>query len=220
VSKPSCRLLLIRHGEVDANVEYRFLGRRDDPLNENGLAQAERLASLAATLPIDLVVTSPKDRARTTAQAIAGAADAVLSTDDRLVELDFGDWEGLTRDQIIDGDPERRDFILRWDRDPSLAAPGGESLATVQERIVAFADDTVRDHAGETLAVVSHMGAIKALLCAALGVPLTGARRLFLDPATVSVVDWSARPVVRLVNSHAHLGWSNARWLRHPPSKG
>jgi probable phosphoglycerate mutase len=220
VSTPSCRLLLIRHGEVDANVEFRFLGRRDDALNENGLAQAERLASLAATLSIDLVVSSPKDRARTTAQAIAGAACAELHIDDRLVELDFGDWEGLTRQQIIDGDPERRDFIRRWDRDPALAAPGGESLTAVQERIVGFADETVNDHAGETLAVVSHMGPIKALLCAALDVSLTGARRLFLDPATVSVVDWSARPVVRLVNSHGHLGWGNARWLQHPPAKG
>ena len=220
MATPSCRLLLIRHGEVDANVEYRFLGRRDDPLNENGLAQAQRLASLAATLPIDLVLSSPKDRARTTAKAITEASGTDLRLDDRLVELDFGDWEGLTRDQIISGDPDRREFILRWDRDPSLAAPGGESLATVQERVVAFADDTVRDHAGETLAVVSHMGPIKALLCAALDVSLTGARRLFLDPAAVSVVDWSTRPVVRLVNSHGHLGWSNARWLRQPPSKG
>ncbi len=217
---PTCRLLLIRHGEVDANVEFRFLGRRDDPLNENGLEQAERLATLAAVLPIDMIYSSPKDRAHATALAIAGAADAALRTDDRLVELDFGDWEGLTRQQIIDGDPGRREFILRWDRDPSLAAPGGESLTAVQERVVGFADDMVQSHAGATLAVVSHMGPIKALLCAALDVPLTGARRLFLDPATVSVVDWSTRPVVRLVNSHAHLGWSSARWLRQPPSKG
>ena len=217
MTRPTCRLLLIRHGEVDANVEYRFLGRRDDPLNENGLTQAERLAALAAGLPLDLVVSSPKVRALTTAQAIARAAGAELQTDERLVELNFGDWEGLTRQQIVDGDPDRLEFIRRWDRDPSIAAPGGESLAAVQGRVVAFADDMLQRHPGETLAVVSHMGPIKALLCAALDVPLTGSRRLFLDPATVSVVDWSTRPVVRLVNSHAHLGWSSARWLQHPP---
>jgi probable phosphoglycerate mutase len=220
VSAPTCRLLLIRHGEVDANVEFRFLGRRDDPLNETGLAQAERIGELCTSLPIDAVYSSPKQRARTTAEAIAAAAGSVLKLDPRLVELDFGDWEGLTRRQIIDGDPGRREFIVRWDRDPALAAPGGESLAAVQERVVGFADDMVQSHAGATLAVVSHMGPIKALLCAALDVPLTGARRLFLDPATVSVIDWSTRPVVRLVNSHAHLGWSTARWLRQPPSKG
>jgi probable phosphoglycerate mutase len=220
VRAPTCRLLLIRHGEVDANVEYRFLGRRDDPLNDTGLAQAGRIGELCESLPIDAVYSSPKERARTTAQAIADATGVALRLDPRLVELDFGDWEGLTRRQIIDGDLDRQEFIARWDRDPTLAAPGGESLAAVQERVVAFADDMIRSHAGETLAVVSHMGPIKALLCAALDVPLTGARRLFLDPGTVSVVDWSTRPVVRLVNSHAHLGWSTARWLRQPPSKG
>lgn len=220
MSEPSCRLLLIRHGEVDANVEYRFLGRRDDPLNETGLAQAERIGELCTSLPIDAVYSSPKERACTTAQAVANATGVALQLDPRLVELDFGDWEGLTRRQIIDGDQNRQEFIARWDRDPTLAAPGGESLAAVQERVVAFADDMVRTHAGATLAIVSHMGPIKALLCAALAVPLTGARRLFLDPGTVSVIDWSVRPLVRLVNSHAHLGWSTARWLSRPPSKG
>jgi len=58
------------------------------------------------------------------------------------------------------------------------------------------------------------MGPIKTLLCAALQVPLTSASRIFLDPATISVIDWSSAPLVRLVNSHGHLGFGNARWLR------
>ena len=62
--------------------------------------------------------------------------------------------------------------------------------------------------------LVSHVGPLKALLCAALDLPMSGMRRLFLDPATVSVVDWGARPVVRLFNSHCHLGWAGARWMR------
>lgn len=208
------RLLLIRHGEVDANVEFRFLGRTDDPLNANGVDQAERLAALSATLSIDLVYSSPMDRARTTARAVAEAANVDLRLDDRLIELDFGDWEGLTRKQIVDGASDRREFIVRWDLDPTLAAPGGESLVAVQDRIVGFANDMPSLHPGQTVALVSHMGPIKALLCAALDVPLSAARRVFLDPATVSVVDWSTTPVVRLVNSHAHLGWTNARWLQ------
>jgi broad specificity phosphatase PhoE len=69
------------------------------------------------------------------------------------------------------------------------------------------------DHQGP-VALVSHVGPIKALLCAAMGLPLTATRRVFLDPATVSVVDWATTPIVRLVNSHCHLGWAEARWLR------
>jgi broad specificity phosphatase PhoE len=89
----------------------------------------------------------------------------------------------------------------------------------VQDRVVSFANEISSLHPAETVVVVSHMGPIKALLCAALDVPLTTARHVFLDPATVSVVDWSTSPVVRLVNSHSHLGWSNARWLGPPLAK-
>jgi hypothetical protein len=58
------------------------------------------------------------------------------------------------------------------------------------------------------------MGAIKTLLLAALNLPLESASRIFLDPATISVIDWGDAPVVRLVNSHGHLGFGNARWLQ------
>ncbi len=65
------------------------------------------------------------------------------------------------------------------------------------------------------MVLVSHMGPIKVLLCAALQLPLESAGRIFLDPATISVVDWGPDAVVRLVNSHAHLGFAKARWLQH-----
>lgn len=64
------------------------------------------------------------------------------------------------------------------------------------------------------MVLVSHMGPIKALLCAALDLPLTRSSRIFLDPATISVIDWGPQPVVRLVNSHAHLGFAQARWMK------
>jgi len=62
--------------------------------------------------------------------------------------------------------------------------------------------------------LVSHVGPVKALLCRALGAPLTSMFHFFLDPATINVIDWrDEQPLVRLVNSHAHLGWDQARWL-------
>jgi probable phosphoglycerate mutase len=211
-------MILVRHGEVDANITFRFLGRGDDPLNETGARQAEQLAALFREIPVTLVFTSPLARTRTTAESIADAAGARLLSDDRLVELDFGEWEGLTRAQIADRSQEDRKLLERWAADPLCPAPGGESLAAVRDRIVDFADRLCAEHPGATVAVVSHMGPIKALICAALQLPLTGAGRLFLDPATLSVVDWSVTPVVRLVNDHAHLGWSHARWLSTPPA--
>ena len=99
----------------------------------------------------------------------------------------------------------------------SMFGPGGQARSAAQQ--VQFnlrstnPDELLAQRPGSSLALVTHMGPIKALLCAGLDVPFQTTRRMFLDPATVTVVDWSALPVVRLFNSHAHLGWSNARWL-------
>jgi broad specificity phosphatase PhoE len=79
--------------------------------------------------------------------------------------------------------------------------------------MLGLVDDLAARHAGEWIALVTHVGPIKALLCAALGAPLSTARRMFLDPGTLSVVDWGERPVVRLFNAHGHLGWEAARWM-------
>ena len=69
-------------------------------------------------------------------------------------------------------------------------------------------------HPDQTIVLVSHVGPIKVLLCSALGAPLSSIFQIFLDPATISVVDWrEPRSLVRLLNSHAHLGWGQARWM-------
>jgi broad specificity phosphatase PhoE len=211
--QPFVRLFLVRHGEVDANIELRYLGRRDDPLNATGRAQAARLADAFAELPIDGVVASPLSRAADTARAIATPRSLEVVLDRRLVELDFGSWEGLTRQQVLAGGHATEELLAGWEADPGRPVPGGESLNDVRDRVVGLADELLAVRPAASLALVTHMGPIKALLCAALDVPFRTTRRLFLDPATVTVVDWSAHPVVRLVNSHAHLGWSSPRWL-------
>jgi probable phosphoglycerate mutase len=211
--EPFVRLYLVRHGEVDANVDLRYLGRRDDPLNTVGREQASRLAAAFAELHIDGIFASPLRRTSDTAQAIAAAGALAVTPDDRLVELDFGHWEGLTRQQVLDTGPAARTLLQTWEEDPGNPVPGGESLRDVQRRVVSLAGELLATRPGSRLVLVTHMGPIKALLAAALGVDFASARRMVLDPATVTVIDWSASPVLRLFNSHAHLGWSNARWL-------
>jgi broad specificity phosphatase PhoE len=134
-----------------------------------------------------------------------------LQLEPRLREQAFGEWEGLTRAEVMAGD--HREALLRWEAYLASAPPGGESLAAVQERVLSLVEDLRSRHAGEWVALVSHVGPIKALLCTALGGGLPTALRLFLDPGTLSVIDWGERPVVRLFNSHGHLGWEAARWM-------
>ena len=207
------RLLLIRHGETAANREYRYVGNLDEPLAERGRAQAACLATALAEFPIRAVYASPLRRADETARPIASRLDVPLKTESRLREQCFGAWEGLTRAEVEarDGDAS---LLEQWEADPGRTAPpGGETLASVRERALACVEDLASPHRGEWIALVSHVGPIKALLCSALNVPLGAATRMFLDPGTVSVIDWEDRPVLRLFNAHTHLGWNSARWM-------
>jgi broad specificity phosphatase PhoE len=213
-SARATRLMLVRHGEVDANRSYAYLGRRDDELNATGLEQARALAVALTELRLDRIVSSPLRRAVSTAAAIAERTGVAVDVDDRLIELDFGSWEGRSRTEVVASGEDERRSVERWEADPSLPVPGGESLDQLQARVVDWANQTAGDHRGSTVLMVSHMGPIKTLLCAALGLPLALSRRIFLDPATVSVIDWGEIPVVRLVNGHGHLGFSQARWIR------
>jgi broad specificity phosphatase PhoE len=204
------RLFVIRHGETPFNREMRYLGTTDEPLSPAGVGQAERLASSLGPLPLQAVYASPLSRAAETGRRIAEARQVDLRLEPRLREQAFGEWEGLTRSEILERD---RDRLLRWEADLGLSPPGGESLLSVQERTLALVEELASVHPGEWIVLVSHVGPIKALLCAVLDAPLATARRMFLDPGTVTVLDWGRHPVVRLFNAHGHLGWESARWM-------
>ncbi|GCE27125.1 hypothetical protein KDA_26090 [Dictyobacter alpinus] len=208
------RLLLVRHGETLANREFRYIGTRDDTLSERGVMQAQRLAQTLAPLSIGAVYSSPLRRASQTAQAIAAQQQLTVQHLDGLREGNFGNWEGLSRAEVLARSAEDARQLQAWEQDPTQAPPDGESFMHVQQRVVAEIVRLVQKHPGQTLVLVSHVGPIKVLLCYALQSPLTTLFRIFLDPATISVIDWKKEPLVRLVNSHAHPGWEEARWLQ------
>jgi len=105
--------------------------------------------------------------------------------------------------------------LREWESNAAIAPPEGESFEARQRRVCAAFEQLAQAHPDQTIVLVSHVGPIKMLLCSALDAPITSAVRIFLDPATISVVDWrdSEHALVRLVNSHAHLGWKQARWM-------
>lgn len=210
------RFFLIRHGETLANREMRYIGSRDDALSPTGEIQATQLASALAPLPITAIYSSPLQRAQKTAEAIATPHQLAVQVTGELRECDFGAWEGLSRAEVLAHSPEYAQHLHAWEQDATIAPPGGESFAAMQQRVSAFVEQLAETHSGEALALVSHVGPIKVLLATALGAPLSAAFRIFLDPATISVVDWQAdgRALVRLVNSHAHMGWTEARWMQ------
>ena len=207
------RLYLIRHGETADNLQMRYLGTRDESLTEKGLRQAQQAADVMAKIPIRIVISSPLRRAAETAGLIQKACGAELRLDPCLAEGSFGSWEGLTRSDVVCHGGGDAEMLARWESDSSLAPPGGESLESVQKRVVNATEEFKCEFAGSSLVLVSHVGPIKALLAHVLRLQLLDCRRLFLDPGTITVVDWGELPLLRLFNSHAHFGWTSARWM-------
>lgn len=212
---PATRLFIIRHGETLANRDFRFIGVRDDALSETGELQATQLAAALAPLPVVAVYSSPLQRAYATARALAAARQLEVQSTPELRECNFGTWEGMSRAEVLARGEEEVRLLYAWEKDTTIAPPGGESFALVQERVYAYVEKLALAHSGQAIALVSHVGPIKALLASALEVPLSASSRIFLDPATISVIDWqtSGRALIRLINSHAHLGWTCARWM-------
>jgi probable phosphoglycerate mutase len=213
---PTTRLYLVRHGETLANREYRYIGTRDEPLSAHGQTQALQLAEALAGLPIAAVYSGPLQRAYHTALPIAARHRLEVQKVDDLRECDFGLWEGLSRAEVLQRSPGDNQRLREWEHNTSVAPPGGESFEALQQRVCVAVDRLAQAHANQAIVLVSHVGPIKVLLSTALGAPLSSAFRIFLDPATISVVDWqdTTHTTVRLINSHAHLGWEQARWMK------
>jgi broad specificity phosphatase PhoE len=198
-----------------ANREYRYIGTRDDPLSTLGQTQATQLAEALSVLPVAAVYSSPLQRTYNTALPIAARHSLEVQRVDDLRECDFGTWEGLSRAEVLERSAEDGQRLREWEQNTSLAPPGGESFEALQQRVCAAVESLSQVHPDQAIVLVSHVGPIKVLLSAALGAPLASAFRIFLDPATISVVDWrdAEHATVRLVNSHTHLGWQEARWM-------
>jgi len=204
------KTLLLRHGQTALSTERRFAGRGDIPLTEVGERQAaEAGARLAARGGIDLIVTSPLQRARRTAEAVAEATGVALQVEDDLAETDFGKWEGLTFAEASERWP---DELSAWLASGDAAPPGGESFAATASRVSAALDRLLAAYESQTLLLVSHVTPIKLLACRAMLAPLAALFRINLDVASLCEIDWYADgpAVVRSLNDTAHLRHNEA----------
>jgi probable phosphoglycerate mutase len=199
---PRTRLVLVRHGATVHSADKRFSGHNDLPLNARGRAQAAALA--AREFPdVAAVVTSPIRRAHETAERLAGALRVPLSVNDDFAELDFGVFEGLTLAEASERHPEA---LAAWTASPDTAPPGGESFAELAQRVRRGRDTIVGQFPDATVAVVTHVTPIKMLVRAALDAPLSSIYRMYLDTASVSIVDYLAdgAAALRLFNDTSH----------------
>ena len=183
-------LVLVRHGQTDANRCGLLLGRADPPLCAGGREQAE---ALARVLPApSRLISSPLARARETADALAAASGTVVEIDPRWVEMDYGALDGRPA-SALDADGWRT-----WRDDPAHVPAGGESLAAVGGRVRAACRELAGPAATDDVVVVSHVSPIKAAVAWALGVGDEVAWRMWLADAAVCRID-TAGPAPRLL---------------------
>lgn len=155
------RILFVRHGQT--GVQNRYLGRSDVGLNEAGRKQVAQLSHALAMKDVDAVFSSPMLRCRQTCEILLTARNAgKVYNDGRLIEIDFGRWEGKTFKEIL---PVDREMVDRWSQGgPSFQFPEGEKMADFYNRIDSFAAH-LYSTAGERFLVITHGGVIRHLIC-------------------------------------------------------
>jgi len=181
---PTQELWLVRHGETEWSRDHKHTSHTDLPLTENGIAVAGELRQRLAGTDFDLVLTSPRQRARRTAE-LAGFDDAI--SDDDLVEWGYGDYEGITTDEI------RKDVPgwTVWTHE----SPGGETAAQVTQRLDRVLT-RIREHGGRTL-VFGHGHALRALASRWIEQPVEEGRFFRLDTSTICTLGYEREtPVI------------------------
>jgi alpha-ribazole phosphatase len=193
------RLVLVRHATVEDSALGRCYGTLDVALSAAGRSEAAALAATLSSERIQAVVSSPRARSVETAKAIAHAHGLEVQQEPRLCELDFGELEGRTYDELAASMPE---LYAEWMSTPTTVQfPGGESYADLHARALAAVEAIREAHDGETVVAVTHGGVVRAVLREVLGVPAARIFRIAVDPASVSIVEWlGGDPVVLAVN--------------------
>jgi probable phosphoglycerate mutase len=199
--------LLLRHGQTAHTVEKKFSGSggHDPELSAEGERQVRAAAErLAGDGGVDVVLTSPLRRTRQTAQAVGDLLGLEVREVDGFRECAFGEWEGLTFDQVRSGWP---DELGAWLGNPTVAPPGGESFVDVQKRVLRARDQVLARYPRGSVLVVTHVTPVKVLVADALEASLSALYRMELSPATLTEVQWfeSGQASLRRFNDAAHL---------------
>lgn len=164
------QLCLVRHGQTDWNLEGRYQGQSDVPLNENGFVQAMQLAEQLKGETFAAIYSSDLLRARQTAQPVAKMLGMPVQIEPRLREINQGEWEGVLVEDI------RARYAELWSQrtvDPaSVRPPGGETVGEVAARVYAALDDIARLFPTERALIVSHGLSIATAICREKGIPV------------------------------------------------
>jgi broad specificity phosphatase PhoE len=197
--------LLVRHGQTELNLAERFRGRSEAPLNETGLAQAEAVARrIAAGWKPAAIYTSPLSRATQTSDAIARACGITLQLEPGLIDIDFGDWQGLSFNEARQRWPQE---IENWRYRPhQCQIPNGESLGDVSRRAMEAIHHLGKRHPDDTIVLVGHTVTNQLLLLGILDLGIDHFWRLRQGNCALNVIEFrEGAYILASMNDTAHL---------------
>lgn len=194
------RLWLIRHGEPEAEVRGRCYGRLDVGLSAEGRRQLEHVARRLASEPLAAIYASPRQRTRVSAEIVAASHSCGVQIERDLREIDFGDFEGQSYDDIARRYPE---LYRRWMEQPTeVEFPNGESFALMRSRVTKAVATLLGRHAGQSIALITHGGAIRITLAEALSIPPANIFRIAQRHAAVNLIQFlGVYPIAELINA-------------------
>lgn len=199
------RIIFIRHGETDWNVTLQYQGQANIPLNERGCEQARRAGERLRRSRATALYASDVVRAWETAQIMGPILGLEPRTMTELREINVGEWEGLTPEELYRRFP---DHMREYERDPARTVRrGGESYAQLQERaLIALQRIHERHDPTETILAVTHGGTIRAILCHVIGLDLKNFGRLWIDNGSLTELRYGSQGwrLIRL-NDAAHV---------------
>ncbi|MBI5233610.1 MAG: histidine phosphatase family protein [Deltaproteobacteria bacterium] len=194
------RLYLIRHGQVVGHHEQRYNGHSDVDITETGRGQMSLLADFLSRDGIEAVYSSDLKRAYKGADIIAAKLGLTTKRVHALRELNFGRWEGLTRDEAVERFPDDHGFSFRnLAEDDGL---GGENLILLQARVMPAIEEIIERHRNKKACLVLHGGVNRVILCSAMGLPLKNFFRMEQDYGCLNIIDCfdDGIRVVKLLN--------------------
>jgi len=198
------KLTLVRHGETQWNEAGRFQGSSDIEMSAKGVQQAIVTGNLLKDQPVDFIYSSDMKRAITSANEIRKHhQNTPLLVEPNLREMDFGVWEGLSRQSIIAAYPE---MYNRWKQDRNQPPRSGESLSVFEERVRLFWHKVLKQHIDQDGIIVAHGGTLRLLICIALEIPSVTRWHMKLDPCSISLLEYHNEEVqLHYLNSKTHL---------------
>ena len=198
------RIILVRHGQTIWNLELKYQGHADIELSSAGVEQASQVADRLARISPAAVYSSDLSRAFQTAEIIAAKYGLPVNKMPDLREINFGEWEGKNYESINSQWPALMGKLFT--HPDEIEIPGGETFQSLQSRTMKAVDQLAGRHAEETVLVVSHGAAIRAILCSILHMPLKYIWNIKQDNTAVNIIEiYPKRAIVSLVNDTNHL---------------